>query len=192
MKFRVLVIAILALIAVCVWLSLRPSPRSPEISQEPLPVSAKILEPLSPEVRLESPAVAPPRTEASRAPSRRDFENPLVPSTIPGATTETSSNTDAATSIDFDKISLMFRDFRTITGENPVGTNAEIMKAIMGGNPKGAMLGPPDGQAVNENGELIDRWGSPYFFHQLTKDLMEIRSAGPDRKMWSGDDSVSK
>jgi len=86
----------------------------------------------------------------------------------------------------------MFRDYRTITGENPVGTNAEIMKSVMGGNPKGAMLGPPEGQLVNENGELIDRWGTPYFFHQLTKDLMEIHSAGPDRRMWTDDDIVGK
>ena len=64
-----------------------------------------------------------------------------------------------------------------------MGTNAEIMKAIMGGNPKGAQLGPPEGQTLNGNGELIDRWGTPYFFHQLSKDLMEIRSAGPDRRM---------
>jgi len=99
---------------------------------------------------------------------------------------------DTATEIDFGKIALMFRDYRTVTGENPVGTNAEIMKSVMGGNPKGAVLGPPDGQGINADGELTDRWGTPYFFHQLTKDLMEIHSAGPDRKMWSTDDIVSQ
>ena len=85
----------------------------------------------------------------------------------------------------------MLRAYRTIAGENPVGTNAEIMKAIMGGNPKGAQLGPPDGQTLNADGELIDRWGTPYFFHQLSKDLMEIQSAGPDRRMGTQDDLVS-
>ena len=91
-------------------------------------------------------------------------------------------------SADFDKIELMFRNYRTLTGENPVGTNAEIMEAVIGGNPKGAKLGPPEGQQLNPNGELIDRWGTPYFFHQLTKDHIEIRSAGPDRVMWNEDD----
>lgn len=82
----------------------------------------------------------------------------------------------------------MLRDYRTLNGENPVGTNAEIMKSIMGGNPRGAVLGPPAGMTVNGGGELLDRWGTPYFFHSLTRDLMEIRSAGPDRRMWNGDD----
>ena len=58
-----------------------------------------------------------------------------------------------------DKVSLMIRDFRTLDGTNPVGTNAEIMKAVMGGNFKRAMLGPPEGQNLNANGELVDRWG---------------------------------
>lgn len=93
---------------------------------------------------------------------------------------------------DLDKLTLMFRDYRTLFGENPVGTNAEIMKAVMGGNPRGATLGPPEGQSLNDRGELTDRWGTPYFFHQLSKDLMEIHSAGPDRIMGTGDDSVVK
>ena len=84
----------------------------------------------------------------------------------------------------------MLRDFRTRMGGNPTGTNAEIMKGVMGGNPANAVLGPPEGQQINEQGELIDRWGTPYFFHQLTAEQMEIRSAGPDRKMWTTDDVV--
>lgn len=85
----------------------------------------------------------------------------------------------------------MFSNYRTRIGENPVGTNAEIMKAIMGGNEAGARLGPPAGQELNGDGELVDRWGTPYFFHQLSKDKMEVRSAGADMKMWTSDDLVS-
>ncbi len=96
----------------------------------------------------------------------------------------------SAALIDLDKIALMLRDYRTIMGENPIGTNAEIMKAIMGGNTRKAMLGPPEGQSLNANGELIDRWGTPYFFHQLSGTHMEIRSAGPDGKMWTADDVI--
>ncbi|MES2474399.1 MAG: hypothetical protein V4640_01370 [Verrucomicrobiota bacterium] len=105
-------------------------------------------------------------------------------------TAPVNSNIDAASSIDFDKISAMLRDYRTLFGENPVGTNAEIMTAIMGKNSKGAMLGPPEGQSLNEEQELLDRWGTPVFFHQLTADLMELRSAGPDRTLWTADDIV--
>lgn len=86
----------------------------------------------------------------------------------------------------------MLSDYRQMMGENPVGTNAEIMKSLMGGNKKGAMLGPPQGMGLNGNGELVDRWGTPIFFHALSKDHMEIRSAGPDGVMWTGDDVVFK
>lgn len=95
-----------------------------------------------------------------------------------------------AGAIEVDKVTLMLRDYRTRMGSNPVGTNAEIMKAVMGDNPKGARLGPPEGQALNGNSELIDRWGTPYFFHQLSATSMEIRSAGPDREMYTEDDLV--
>ena len=39
---------------------------------------------------------------------------------------------------------------------------------------------------------ILDRWGAPYFFHQLSKNEMEIRSAGPDKAMWTNDDVVMK
>ncbi|MEQ1861941.1 MAG: hypothetical protein ABMA13_18635 [Chthoniobacteraceae bacterium] len=92
---------------------------------------------------------------------------------------------------ELEEVRTMFRDFRTRLGENPIGSNAEMMKAIMGGNEAGARLGPPPGQGINENGELMDRWGTAYFFHQLSKDRMEVRSAGADRKMWTVDDLVT-
>ena len=89
-----------------------------------------------------------------------------------------------------DAVNLMLRDFRSITGENPVGTNAEIMKAMMGGNPRQATLGPPPGQRLDADGSLLDPWGHPYFFHQLSAREMEIRSAGPDGRMWTEDDQT--
>ena len=92
--------------------------------------------------------------------------------------------------IDVDKVNLMIRDYRSVFGENPVGTNADIMAEIMGRNEKQAKLGPPEGMQLNERGELIDRWGTPYFFHQISRDHMEIHSAGPDRIMWTDDDVV--
>jgi hypothetical protein len=94
--------------------------------------------------------------------------------------------------IEVDKVGLMLRDYRTRMGENPFGTNAEIMKAVMGDNPKQARLGPPEGQQLNEKGELVDRWGTPYFFHQMSRTDMEIRSAGPDRILWTEDDILGR
>jgi len=83
-------------------------------------------------------------------------------------------------------------DYYTLMGENPVGTNAEIMKSIMGDNPRHATLGPPEGLSLNDKGELLDQWGTPYFFHQLGRDRMEVRSAGPDKIHWTQDDITTQ
>jgi hypothetical protein len=45
---------------------------------------------------------------------------------------------------------------------------------------------------INGNGELVDVWGTPYFFHQLSGTDTEIHSAGPDRIMWTADDLITK
>jgi hypothetical protein len=73
---------------------------------------------------------------------------------------------------------------------NPVGENSEITAALKGRNRLGFAFIPPDSPAINSKGELCDRWGSPYFFHQLSGEKMEIRSAGPDRRLWTADDLV--
>lgn len=73
---------------------------------------------------------------------------------------------------------------------NPVGDNAEITAALTGQNRLGLALVPRRHPAINQNGELCDRWGTPFFFHAESAHKMEIRSAGPDRKMWNADDVV--
>ena len=73
---------------------------------------------------------------------------------------------------------------------NPVGENAEITAALMGDNRLGLALIPKGHRALNERGELCDRWGTPFRFHQLSGTKMEVRSAGPDRKFATPDDVV--
>ena len=87
---------------------------------------------------------------------------------------------------------MSLRDFRTAFGENPIGSNAEITSALTGNNLKQIRLPVPPGSSVNADGEMCDRWGTPYFFHQLSAKQMEIHSAGPDRMMGTGDDLVVK
>jgi hypothetical protein len=78
-------------------------------------------------------------------------------------------------------------------GENPVGDNAEITAALMGNNPKQVnFVTPESGLRVNEKGEMIDAWGTPFFFHQLSGQITEIRSAGEDKIMWTLDDQVTR
>ena len=85
-------------------------------------------------------------------------------------------------------VQTALRDFRTALGGNPVGTNAEITKTLLGDNLKQIKIPVPPSSQLNGQGELCDRWGTPYFFHQLSATRMEIRSAGPDRQMWTPDD----
>jgi hypothetical protein len=91
-----------------------------------------------------------------------------------------------------DNMRTTFRQYRDRFGGNPVGTNPEITRALQGENPKQINFLKDDGNRVNGNGELVDPWGTPYFFHQLSAKEMEIRSAGPDGKMWTEDDVVMK
>jgi hypothetical protein len=82
------------------------------------------------------------------------------------------------------------RNYGSTFGGNPVGTNQEITQQLAGGNPKQINFLKADGNRINSNGELVDVWGTPYFFHQLSGKEMEIRSAGADRVMWTPDDLV--
>jgi hypothetical protein len=88
---------------------------------------------------------------------------------------------------------VVLRQYSSRFGGNPIGTNAEITAALNGGNPQQTVfLNPDDGMRIDERGELVDNWGTPYFFHQISGTEIEIRSAGFDRKMWSSDDLVMK
>ena len=39
-------------------------------------------------------------------------------------------------------------------------------------------------------GQLVDRWGTAYWFHPNSSYQMEIRSAGPDKNLFTADDVV--
>ncbi len=72
---------------------------------------------------------------------------------------------------------------------NPVGENVEITAALAGANPAQFVFISPRHRAINARGELCDRWGTPFRFHQISGTHMEIRSAGPDRKFATADDA---
>lgn len=85
----------------------------------------------------------------------------------------------------------LFEQYRASThGLDPIGSNREITAALAGNNRLGYQFLPKNHPAINSRGELMDRWGTPFFFHQLGGDEMQIRSAGPDRKLYTDDDEV--
>ncbi len=76
------------------------------------------------------------------------------------------------------------------TQGNPVGENHEIMAELMGRNRLRLEFIPEDHPALNDRGELCDRWGTPFMFHQISGTQMEIRSSGLDRKRYTDDDVI--
>ncbi len=65
-------------------------------------------------------------------------------------------------------------------GGNPVGTNPEFARQLGGDNPKHInFISAEAGMMVNGNGELVDPWGTPYFFHQLSGSDTEASAHRP-------------
>lgn len=93
---------------------------------------------------------------------------------------------------DLETLDQIFEAWRTNFPRegNPIGENAEITRALTGDNRIGFALIPPKHPAINASGELCDRWGTPFRFHQISGEEMEIRSAGPDGRFATGDDAV--
>lgn len=155
------------------------APSPPPLSVEtPPPATAEIPVPPAPPVTV-IPAAALP-VPAPPSPSAKQVLAGSVPE-IPAAAGDIAEDLNA--------VDATIRNFQAVLGENPVGSNAEITAALLGNNLKQIKLEVPAGSQVNGEGEMCDRWGTPYFFHQVSATEMEIRSAGPDRKMWTGDDS---
>ena len=92
-----------------------------------------------------------------------------------------------------DNARVAVHNYHDVFGENPVGNNAEITAALRGNNPRQVNFIREDADLrVNEKGEMIDAYGTPFFFHQVSGSIMEIRSAGQDRKLWTFDDIVTR
>lgn len=87
-------------------------------------------------------------------------------------------------------VDSVFERYREEFGENPVGLNEEMVARLTGANPKQIAFLPADHPSINNEGQLTDRWGTPFHFHQISGTFLEIISAGPDRQVWTDDDTV--
>jgi hypothetical protein len=90
-----------------------------------------------------------------------------------------------------ENMSRMIKQYGQMFGGNPVGNNAEFAKQLGGDNPKHInFINSEAGMRLDGNGQLVDPWGTPYFFHQISGSDTEVRSAGPDKVMYTADDIV--
>jgi hypothetical protein len=78
--------------------------------------------------------------------------------------------------------------YRKVAGGNPAGDNSDFTEALVGQAPEGIFFSRSS--PAYRDGELVDRWGTPYWFHPVTSHVTEIRSAGPDRQLFTADDVV--
>jgi hypothetical protein len=94
---------------------------------------------------------------------------------------------------DVASVQNLLQEYRRCFGAMPVGElNDEIVRRLQGENPQGIAVLPKTHPSINSEGELMDRWGTPYRFHPESAWHMTVRSAGPDRKMWTADDILSE
>lgn len=77
--------------------------------------------------------------------------------------------------------------YRKAFSHLPVGTNEDLTAILIGQNPKKGVLFPPDSPMIIK-GQLVDRWGTPYWLHPSSGASLEVRSAGPDRNLFTADD----
>jgi len=74
------------------------------------------------------------------------------------------------------------------SSKNPIGGNADLAAALRGENPNREILLPAAHPVFSADGLLLDRWGSPLIVHPQAWREIELRSAGPDRTAYTGDD----
>jgi hypothetical protein len=172
MLWRLLLVAAGLLVALYLWRWGRPTPA--ELGRAASPPSA-------PEA---SPA-PPTGAAANPLPSTA---NPAAPAGFEGLPGLHSPQGDVAG--DLRIVQAVLEAFRTSfpAEGNPTGSNAEITAALAGANRLRLVLVPRSHPAINADGELCDRWGTPYFFHSESRRRTTVRSAGPDRRMWTADD----
>lgn len=191
--------AVVGLVAgITLWrVASHPRPESAvQMVQETLSPSAAI-----PQARNSSRAAAVSSIETTRETTPADFpkesvSTPARPSAL-AAAAEPPGGPEIAPGLTpmtaMENMRAVFRQYSLRFGGNPTGINREITTALNGGNSKQVVfLDSEDGIRVNARGELVDNWGTPYFFHQLSRTEMEIHSAGPDGKMWTEDDLIIK
>jgi hypothetical protein len=73
----------------------------------------------------------------------------------------------------------------------PLGDNADVTAALTGKNKRKLLVLPANHPSIDSKGRLLDRWGTPYHFHARSAGTLDLRSAGPDKVLFTPDDVTS-
>lgn len=74
-------------------------------------------------------------------------------------------------------------------GRPVIGFNEDLLKTLTDRSVLGDAAIPQNHPAIRE-GRLLDRWGTPWQVHPLSSDFIQLRSAGPDHRLYTDDDLV--
>jgi len=95
------------------------------------------------------------------------------------------------TARDLELVRFVLETFNTTLkhkGSIPMSENHEVMFLLFGNNPYKLRFLDPTLPYFNDKGEILDSWGTPLFFHFSSSTNPGLRSAGPDKKLWTADD----
>lgn len=179
MKARWKTIFALALLALLGWLFISTRSTTPEAAHEKRLVNTRqtntgtVVAPTN--LLIGSPANPPSQTQLLLGETiLRDYANP-----------KTSPENDlTALAHLMNNFSLLVKS----AADRPLSANEDWAAAFRGLNPAHERFLPETHVALDAHGRLVDRWGTPLFFHALGQRRFDLRSAGPDKKLWTEDD----
>jgi type II secretory pathway pseudopilin PulG len=102
-------------------------------------------------------------------------------------TTQQVKASTAKFNSDMENLFSGLQQYKENVGSFPVGKNAEVVKALLGQNPKKLIILVGRKNELNERGEFVDPWGTPLRIYFSDKGVL-VRSAGPNRRF---DDSTA-
>jgi hypothetical protein len=183
---RLVAFALLAAIAVALWFVSWETPIFPPASLSPNSVGSNS-EPRDTEVPQRSAVVAPKPQIVADQPALASLPPPRGEE--PSHLADKLHSPDRTGAEDLSVVMNLFAQYRSRFRGYPVGEdNAAFVNALAGNNPGRLAFIGRNHPAIDAQGQLLDRWGEPYFFHILGRDALEVRSAGPDRELYTADD----
>lgn len=135
--------------------------------------------------------------ETRERPRKWGIDRPVTAPPAPGATPGNAPHPDAlsfGTDVfpperEAELLLGFFAIFRERFGSYPAAEdNPGMMHALAGANPDGLVIFPADHPRIDPERGLLDAWGNPFHFHMLSREQLEIRSAGPDGGLFTDDD----
>jgi hypothetical protein len=87
---------------------------------------------------------------------------------------------------DVENLFIGLQKYKERVGAYPIGSNAQVAKALQGNNEKNVIILVGRKNEVNEKGEFVDPWGTPLRIYFSDTGVL-VRSAGANRRF---DDST--